>query len=396
MVEEQRTDETPKEVETEKAIMENGQDEKLAVNGGDNHADAKTNGDDEKPTENGDDEKPSENGDGEDDGESSEEELGLLEKPVEILTSKRVRKSVETFVEKVKESTQEEFDYSKGGGIKLGDIPFIKQSIDRADTEDLTVLHRMMYRRVGKALKVKRNIREFCGWPFDEESKELRNIRSNVIERLTKEAMKWTLNLLGLEISKDMEENQTTLTEFLKKPVMIEKEIPKRKSSGGKKSKTPKKKTPNAKKKKSKETVKGDGDDSDVSEASINNDSSDEEDEEQKPKKTPAKKTASAKKSPKGGTSVKIALPVKKGSSKKKRKSTASSDSEDEEPLKKKGNKPPTDSELKKVVSAILKDADLETVTMKNVVKQVYDKYTSFDLSDRKDFIKSSVKELIS
>jgi len=387
MVEEHKTEETAEVIEAGKTVDENGEDEKPAVNGDDNHAEGETNGDEKKPTENGDDD---------DDGESSEEELGLLEKPIEILTSKRVRKSVDAYVEKVKETKEEDFDYSKGGGLKLGDIPFIKHNIDRADTEDLTVLHRMMYRRVGRANFVKKNIREFCGWPFDEESKEFKSIRSNVIDRLLKEAMKWTLNLLGLDKTDDMEENRNTLVEFLKKPVMIEKEVPKRTSTGGKKkSKTPKKKTPKAKKKKSKETVKDSGDDSDVSEASSNDDSSDEE-EDEKPKKTPAKKTGSAKKSPKGGTPVKISLPVKKGSSKKKRKSTASSDSEDEEPLKKKGNKPPTDAELKKVVSAILKDADLETVTMKNVVKQVYDKYTSFDLTDRKDFIKSTVKDLIS
>jgi len=373
MVEEQKTEETTKEVPAEPAadeVKENGK-----KSDGD-HAEGETNGD--KATENGNDE------------EESEEELGLLEKPVEILTSKRVRKSVDAYVEPVRETSKDDdIDYSQGAGLKLGDIPFIKHNIDKADTEDLTVIHRMMYRRVGQANKVKRNLREFCGWPFDEDSKEFKSIRSNVIDRLLKEAMKWTLNLLGLDYTQDdMEANRTTLIEFMKKPVMIEKEIPTRKSSGGKKSKTPKKKkTPAKKAKKSKETT------SDGSEASSDDDSSAEEEEKPK-KKTPAKKTASAKKGSKA-TQVKIALP-KKGGSAKKRKSTAASDSEDEAPLKKKGSKPPSDAELKKVVSAILKDADLETVTMKNVVKQVYDKYTSFDLSDRKDFIKSTVKDLIS
>lgn len=377
MVEEQKTEETTKEVPAEEKpvadeVKENGK--KPAENDNGDHADGETNGD--KATENGND----------DVGESSEEELGLLEKPVEILTSKRVRKSVDAYVEPVRETTKEDdLDYSKGPGLKLGDIPFIKHNIDKADTEDLTVIHRMMYRKVGPASKIKRNLREFCGWPFEEGSKEFKSVRSNVIDRLLNSAMKWTLNLLGLEYNQeDMDANRTSLIEFMKKPVMIEKEIPSRKSSGGKKSKTPKKKTPAKKAKKS----------SDGSEASSNEDSSAEEEEEKPKKKTPAKKTASAKKGSKA-TQVKIALP-KKGGSAKKRKSTAASDSEDEAPLKKKGSKPPTDAELKKVVSAILKDADLETVTMKNVVKQVYDKYTSFDLSERKDFIKSTVKELIS
>jgi len=379
MVEEQKTEETTQvtpvadeKPETNGESNGNGAD---AATNGNGHVEGEANGDEKKTTDN-------------DEGESSgEEELGMLEKPIEILTSKRVRKSVDAYVEPIRQTKDEEFDYSKGPGLKLGDIPFIKNNIDKADTEDLTIIHRMMYRRVGQATKVKRNLREFCGWPFDEDSKEFKSIRSNIIDRMLVTAMKWTLKQFGLDHQKDaegkddMEANRTTLIEFMKKPRMIEKEI-KRKSTGGeKKSKTPKKKTP-AKKNKSKENV------SDVSDAS---DDSSEEEEEKPKKKTPAKKTP--KKSSK--TPVKIALTKKTGSA-KKRKSTGDDDDEDAPLKKKKGNKPPTDAELKKVVSAILKDADLETVTMKNVVKQVYDKYTAFDLSDRKDFIKTTVKNLIS
>merc|ERR1712212_1031257 len=92
MVEEHKTEEAAEEMETGKNVAENGQDEKSAVNGNDNHAEGENNGDEKKPAENGVDD---------DDGESSEEELGLLEKPIEILTSKRVRKSVDAYVEKV-------------------------------------------------------------------------------------------------------------------------------------------------------------------------------------------------------------------------------------------------------------------------------------------------------
>jgi len=378
MVEEQKTEETTQvtpvadeKPETNGESNGNGAD---AATNGNGHVEGEANGDKKTTTDN-------------DEGESSgEEELGMLEKPIEILTSKRVRKSVDAYVEPIRQTKDHEFDYSKGPGLKLGDIPFIKNNIDKADTEDLTIIHRMMYRRVGQATKVKRNLREFCGWPFDEDSKEFKSIRSNIIDRMLVTAMKWTLKQFGLDHQKDaegkddMEANRTTLIEFMKKPRMIEKEI-KRKSTGSeKKSKTPKKKTP-AKKNKSKENV------SDVSDAS---DDSSEEEEEKPKKKTPAKKTP--KKSSK--TPVKISLTKKTGST-KKRKSTGSDD-EDAPLKKKKGNKPPTDAELKKVVSAILKDADLETVTMKNVVKQVYDKYTAFDLSDRKDFIKTTVKNLIS
>jgi len=361
---------------------------------------------DEKPAENGDlvkdekdgeDDHDGEDGD-EDDGESSEEELGLLEKPVEILTSKRERKSIDVYGDKKPEEQKrkEELDYSKGKGVKLGDIPIVLHHINRADTEDLQVLHRMMYRRVGKQRTTKQNIRAFCGWPFEKDSKAYNSVKENIIDRLLLNALKWTLDLLAIEKSEDTEEMRDALCEFLLKPEMNDTEPKPRKSEGGSKRKssgkkgTPKKKsTP---KSKSKKKVADSNDDvSDVSEASDGNESDNEDEkEEEKPKKTPQSKK-SAKKSK--ATPVKIAIPAKKKSASKKRKSESS---EDEEPLAKKSNAPPTDAELKKVVSGILKDADLEQVTMKSVVKQVYDKYSSFDLSSRKDYIKSTVKELIS
>ena len=62
----------------------------------------------------------------------------------------------------------------------------------------------------------------------------------------------------------------------------------------------------------------------------------------------------------------------KKETSPKKRKAEDDSmDDDDDEPLVKKTKSEPTDADLRKVVSAILKDADLEQVTMKTVVKQV-------------------------
>ena len=83
------------------------------------------------------------------------------------------------------------------------------------------------------------------------------------------------------------------------------------------------------------------------------------------------KKIESKKKAPKQPT-IKLPSPKKKKpASPKKRK--AEEDSDDDEPLVKKVKEElPTDSELKKVVSSILQGADLEHLTMKTVVKQVW------------------------
>jgi len=358
---------------------------------------------DEKPTENGHidaeskkEEKEREDEEDGEDGEESEEEPapGILDKPIEILTTKRERRSTEFLANnrKVEEAPPEELDYTKGKGTMIKDIPYVLWQINNADTEDLFVLHKLMYRKNAKRQLVKTNIRNFCGFPFEKTDKMYKSA-VYLAWRLIIPGLRWINGVLGLEKSFDKDKMRNDLLEFLMHPKDTGMKIPNAKTpkSAKKKtkSKTPKKKsTPKVKKTK-------DASGSDVSEAS-DSDASDSEEKEEKPAKSPKKKPT-PKKKPAKATPVKIAMPMKKKSASKKRKSIEKSDeSEDEEPLVKKKKGPPTDAELKKVVGTILKDADLEQVTMKNVVKQIYDKYSSFDLTSRKDYIKTCVKELIS
>merc|ERR1719239_996683 len=105
------------------------------------------------------------------------------------------------------------------------------------------------------------------------------------------------------------------------------------------------------------------------------------------PTKTPTKKNT-PKKSEKKPKSP-------KKTPKKKAEDSDDSDSEDE-PLARLKESPPSNSDIKSLVQKILKGADLEKVTIKTVVKQVYAKYPKFDLTDRKEFIKDSVRKIIS
>lgn len=75
--------------------------------------------------------------------------------------------------------------------------------------------------------------------------------------------------------------------------------------------------------------------------------------------------------------------------------------SEDDEPLKKpptkkggSGDGAPTDDDIKKLLKDILAEANLEEITMKTVCKKVYAHYPNHDLSQRKDFIKQTVKSV--
>ncbi|KAJ7985487.1 hypothetical protein DPEC_G00352540 [Dallia pectoralis] len=70
--------------------------------------------------------------------------------------------------------------------------------------------------------------------------------------------------------------------------------------------------------------------------------------------------------------------------------------SDDDEPLIKMIKKPPTDEQLKETVMRLLKDANLEEMTMKQICQKVYNTYPEFDLTCRRDYVKQTVKDLIS
>lgn len=61
---------------------------------------------------------------------------------------------------------------------------------------------------------------------------------------------------------------------------------------------------------------------------------------------------------------------------------------------KQKKSSAPTDDDIKNYLKDILKEANLEEITMKTVCKKVYAKYPQHDLSHKKDFIKQTVKSV--
>ncbi|XP_042597793.1 protein DEK-like isoform X2 [Cyprinus carpio] len=112
-----------------------------------------------------------------------------------------------------------------------------------------------------------------------------------------------------------------------------------------------------------------------------------------KTKKPAAKRKAPAKPFPKTKKADSSSNRGKKNASKNKDESESS---DDDEPLIKMIKKPPTEEQLKQAIKDLLKDANLEEVTMKQITRQVYDKYPDFDLTSRKEFIKETVKGLVS
>uniref|UniRef100_A0A1A8KEU8 DEK oncogene n=1 Tax=Nothobranchius kuhntae TaxID=321403 RepID=A0A1A8KEU8_NOTKU len=128
-----------------------------------------------------------------------------------------------------------------------------------------------------------------------------------------------------------------------------------------------------------------------------------------KRQQTPAKKTGPRKKRAKMGTSEesdsseaekpkkkKLAAKTKKADSSSNSKANAAEDSSDEnEPLIRMIKRSPSDEQLNDTVRSLLKNANLEEMTMKQICQRVFDTYPEHDLSTRKDFIKQTVKSLI-
>ncbi|AWP15861.1 putative protein DEK [Scophthalmus maximus] len=106
---------------------------------------------------------------------------------------------------------------------------------------------------------------------------------------------------------------------------------------------------------------------------------------DEKPKKKKSAPTKPAAKTKKADSS----------SNRKNNSNTADDSSDDDEPLIKMIKKSPSDEQLKETVQSLLKEADLEEMTMKQICQRVFDTFPDHDLTSKKDFIKQTVKSLI-
>ncbi|KAK3767805.1 hypothetical protein RRG08_053949 [Elysia crispata] len=408
----------------------------------------------EKIEEKSEDDEDGDDDEGEDEDEDEEKETlppGLLEQPLEV-EGKRQKRKVERLSATMMRSPTErpQIEIGEGRGTKLGDIPYVTHYLTVTKAADLKSLHKLLFMRAGTIHEIKKNIKKFSGTTEAKDSKE-REKRLAVAQKMSLTELKTICLWLGLRQAGTKSELTERTISFLEKPEDQGMEIKKKRSKSkpakakGTKRKRKTKKTdkegkPKKKAKKSKDEESGkkeEEDEEDMSEGeeeeeeenedtegekdADEDDSEDETPKKKKPKlevkkkekKTPKKtvkengKKEKASPNKEKASSKKKSTPSKVKSPKKETKKKAtpkeeeladslSEDSDSEEEPLVKSVKPPSDDEIKKVVKGILDGADLETVTMKTVVKQVYAKYPKFDLSERKDFIKSTVREVIS
>ncbi|XP_037069364.1 protein DEK-like [Pollicipes pollicipes] len=274
--------------------------------------------------------------------------------------------------------------------------------------DDVRVLHQIIFSRPGRPYEFRRNLRLFRGFAFAADSPSFVKKREN-LEKYRLDVLRSLSRILDLDRkSGTREELALAILRFLCDPKPSGREVKKkrkRKSKG--------KAGPGVKKPRKKKAAEGDEAGDDVGSGSESGSDDDDDDDDvggagdaEEPKKViKKKKEPSPKKAPAKSTPAKKAA-VKAGVKKtpKKRKAQeagaepAGSSSEDDEPLQKKpkAGKPPTNGEIRTLVSKLLHGANLEEVTMKNILTKVYAKYPQHDLTARKDFIKATVKSLIS
>ena len=164
--------------------------------------------------------------------EDEEEEpiIGSLDKPIEILTVKRDRKSRE-FLDITpvnKRATEAEPDYTAGTGTEIRKMPYAKYQLEGEPDEDLVPLHQLMYRKPAKWLNWTRSrILKFKGWPFAKDSKFYKS-HQVLCRRLTRPGVRYINELLGLDHSKERttEEMTEDLFEFLMCPKDTGLEVP--------------------------------------------------------------------------------------------------------------------------------------------------------------------------
>ncbi|XP_071835949.1 protein DEK-like isoform X1 [Apostichopus japonicus] len=364
-------------------------------------------------------EKTEKAGDDESDELSSDDEpqKGSLDGPVEIMTGKRERKKVERLsMQSPPEKEKEKFEIKEGRGIKLGDCPMVEFQLNKTNADVLKPLYRVLFGRTGKVNEIKRHIRKFSGFTFTKEDKTEYEKKEVQLNRFTTGGLKELCMWLNLEKGGTKEDLIQRIFEYCLNPVMSKKKPPVKRKKGSKKTgkkrkkvdgKGDSKKRKKSSKKKSGDDTVEDEDEGDAIDDEEDNDDDDaagddleDEDsevEEPKPKKA-KKQTPKPVKKTKAKTTPKKTSPKKSSAKRSAAKIEDSDDesSDDDAPLSKKSKSPPSDSEMKTVIKKFLDGANLEQVTMKTVCKKVYEMYPEFDLTHKKDFIKSTVKQIIS
>ncbi|KAF6771332.1 hypothetical protein AHF37_10227 [Paragonimus kellicotti] len=376
------------------------------------------------------------------DEEGDEDETQQMEKSISSSNSqlhetsdKRPRKKVQRLSEtlnmahvaraeqKAKVAKEMTASFEAGRGSELGTIPLIDATIRKTKPINLKPLHLIAFGRLGGATEVRTNLRKFRGFAFEANSSEYTKKLAHVEQRPTNE-LREALRILNLEVSGSRQVMAARLMEFLLEPVALKVKYKgeikksgrghKKEGDGNKKVAKPKvRKSPSSKTTSSEvsgeEPVRDDSGSDIESSISSQRESSSDEEYGRVPKKRGRPPKAGTKvKQPRKRRTVVTELTsddddqenpiVNKQPSKTPSQPGKQAESDEDIPLASftasKKPTPPSDAELKKCIISILKVVNLEETSLKVVREQVFSRFPGVDLTGKKDFINTTVKEV--
>ncbi|KAL6732245.1 hypothetical protein Aduo_003025 [Ancylostoma duodenale] len=329
--------------------------------------------------------------------EMHEQKKGIFDMPLEV-EGKRERHKVERISIGTPSVKKAPTELKMGNGVPLGDIAYIEDQLKKHSANELQVIHRFIYGHVGKPTIIRREIRRFTGFAFEEDTPEFKH-KVAYLQKLTIQQLNMMKKILGLHSGGNTKDALvTTIMVFMMKTVDHERKVPgkKRRSTA---------KTPTAKrsrKSKGSDEIVDDDDDEEEEE---------EEREKEKPKektpgKTPKKPASARKPRKKKESETKETSPKTDSDSdsseaaKKKTKKTTKKDSDDDTSSNSSAEAPqenrPSEQELETVIEELLSTFDLAQVSMKQMCQAVIERFPGTNIGNRVDFLKSKIKQCLS
>uniref|UniRef100_A0A8D3B7T6 DEK proto-oncogene n=1 Tax=Scophthalmus maximus TaxID=52904 RepID=A0A8D3B7T6_SCOMX len=313
----------------------------------------------------------------------------------EIIEGKRAKKTVERLDFQAPKQ-MEKLKIGDGSGDKLGEIPRTSFQITKMKPADLKPLHAILFDRPGKMAMMKKNLRLFNGFPFDADSEQYNKKREKLLKNsnFTNSKLKVVCGVLDLEKKGTHSDLVDRILTFLIAPKNSGKVSDDDSKAKTKKASKSKPSSSSSSPKKSKTGSK--------SKAIVMDSSSDEDEEDEKAgasaeaegsdteDKPSEKEEDQSDKSEEEDWSRLLLTPSCHVSYCR----AADDSSDDDEPLIKMIKKSPSDEQLKETVQSLLKEADLEEMTMKQICQRVFDTFPDHDLTSKKDFIKQTVKSV--
>lgn len=315
----------------------------------------------------------------------------LFDQPVEILYSKRQSKRIQRFQiaspEKTKRIKKKPEPVAKGNGRRLGEMDKVCQRIEEENELDLKVVYFVLFqkRRVAKA-DIKPKIKKWNGWPFGAHTRQHQKALENLVD-MTVVNLHWAMDVLGLPFKANDPKDVLIerLADWCLKPKEIMMEIPENTIPPQRIRNPPKLEFE---------------DDSMLDVASTENVATSIVKPRSIANEFDLNKNSSNITKPffdqihhhrrvpsvSEYTYTPYSPPKQPSHRRRKRKNSA-------DPIDLTDEYIPNDIEIKTFIGEILKEADVDTLTMKKVRKCIFRKYPDLDVSTKKEFIKTTVKK---